>query len=182
MLQVWNEDTKAVGIVKGMRCMAPYPLYGAKTEPDYSKVSRTTSSETLHWRAISETFLFYSQNYIEIQFPAFCCIFRRRASWSICEKLKSIAIAASFIHSGMLSVFFTARELVRLLYASMSNSITTRKESASGIIDVGSVFLHILANYLHHIRFFLHHITKTFLNFFQCRQFLAIRLSLYIAK
>ena len=42
-------------------------------------------------------------------------IFDKRASCKIWEKFKSIAIAASFNHSGILKVFFTARELVRFL-------------------------------------------------------------------
>ena len=37
-------------------------------------------------------------------------------------------------------------------------------------------------NQTHHIRYFLHHIAKTFLNFPECRQFLTIRLSLYIEQ
>ena len=51
--------------------------------------------------------------------PIFCM----RASCNTCEKLIPKAVASSFNHSGMLRVFYTALELLRYLYASISNSM-----------------------------------------------------------
>ena len=49
----------------------------------------------------------------------------------ICEKFTPSRTAASFSHSGMLSVFLTAFELFRLRYSAMSNSTMTSVPSSA---------------------------------------------------
>ena len=65
MLPVWNEDTKAVGIVKGMRCMAPYPLYVQKLS-GYIKVDDGVY--------LSKCLCYISSMYVKI-FVITCCVY-----------------------------------------------------------------------------------------------------------
>ena len=73
--------------------------------------------------------------------PNFCI----RASCRTCEKLMSAAVADSFSHSGMVSVFLTDFALFRLWYFCVSHRIIFINSSVlSGRVDdaagIGSLF------------------------------------------
>ena len=58
------------------------------------------------------------------------------ASWRTCEKFKPTAEAASFNHSGMVSVFFTARLLYFFRYSEVSQIMNETNSFSSVIMSL----------------------------------------------